>query len=56
MVDYSEAFLRLDKSLRSVYELMLKNKKDEAEALLLEMAQIAVITASWIKNEDNEQV
>ena len=53
MVDYSESFLALDRNLRSVYELMLKGKKDEAANLLVEIANIATITAAWIENENN---
>ena len=51
MVDYSEAFLELDRSLRSVYELMLKGRKEEAVALLEKISDIAKLTAAWIENE-----
>jgi hypothetical protein len=53
MVDYSEAFLALEKNLRSVYELMLKGRKDEAAQLLTEVANIATSTAAWIQNENH---
>jgi len=53
MVDYSEAFLQLDKNLRSVYELMLKGRKNEAAQLLTEIADIATSTAAWIANENH---
>ena len=53
MIDYSEAFLQLDRNLRSVYELMLKGKKDEAAQLLAEIANIATVTAAWISNENH---
>jgi hypothetical protein len=51
MVDYSEAFLELDQNLRSVYELMLKGRKQEAAALLEKISDIAKFTAAWIENE-----
>ena len=51
MVDYSEAFLELDTSLRSVYELMLKGRKQEAINMLEKIADIAKFTAAWIENE-----
>ena len=51
MVDYSEAFLELDKSLRSVYEMMLKGRKEEAVNLLEKIANIATLTAAWIEND-----
>ena len=51
MVDYSEAFLELDRNLRSVYELMLKGKKAEAVVLLEKISDIAKLTAAWIENE-----
>ena len=53
MVDYSEAFLQLDKNLRSVYELMLKGKKEEAVILLEEMAYLADVTSKQIANENH---
>jgi hypothetical protein len=53
MVDYSEAFLQLDRNLRSVYELMLKGRKKEAANLLAEIANIATVTAAWIENAHN---
>jgi hypothetical protein len=51
MVDYSEAFLEMDRSLRKVYELMLKGKKAEAASTLEKIADIAKLTAAWIENE-----
>jgi hypothetical protein len=51
MVDYSEAFLELDRSLRSVYELMLKGKKEDAVKTLEKISDIAKLTAAWIENE-----
>jgi hypothetical protein len=51
MVDYSEAFLELDRSLRKVYELMLKGKKEEAVSTLEKISDIAKLTAAWIENE-----
>lgn len=53
IVDYSETFLMLDKTLRSVYELMLKNKKEEAAKLLDEMARVAKYSAEWIRDDNN---
>ena len=50
-MDYSEAFLELDRNLRSVYELMLKGKKSEAVVLLEKISDIAKLTAAWIENE-----
>ena len=52
MVDYSEAFLQLDRNLRSVYELMLKGRKQEAVNVLEKIADIAKFTAAWIENEN----
>jgi hypothetical protein len=54
MVDYSEAFLQLDRNLRSVYELMLKGRKQEAVNVLEKIADIAKFTASWIENENKQ--
>ena len=54
MVDYSEAFLQLDRNLRSVYSLMLKCRKEEAVQILAEIANIATVTAAWIENENNQ--
>jgi hypothetical protein len=51
MVDYSEAFLEMDKNLRLVYEMMLKNKPNEASRLLKRIADVANFTAAWIENE-----
>jgi hypothetical protein len=53
MVDYSEAFLELDTSIRSVYELMLKGRKQEAVNLLKKISDIAKFTAAWIENDNN---
>jgi hypothetical protein len=54
MVDYSEAFLQLDRNLRSVYELMLKGRKQEAVSVLEKIADIAKFTAAWIENENKQ--
>ena len=54
IVDYSEAFLQLDKSLRSVYELMLKGRKEEAAKLLDEISKISIYTAEWIRDDNNQ--
>ena len=51
IIDYSEAFLQLDKNLRSVYELMLKGRKEEATKLLEEIARISSYAAEWIRDE-----
>jgi hypothetical protein len=53
IVDYSEAFLQLDKSLRSVYELMLKGRKEEAANLLDEISRISSYAAEWIRDAHN---
>jgi hypothetical protein len=53
MVDYSEAFLELDKNVRSVYEAMLKGRKEEAVTLLDKIADIAKLTSAWIESNDN---
>jgi hypothetical protein len=55
MVDYSEAFLELDRNLRSVYEAMLKHRKEEAVELLEKISDIAKLTAAWIESNDNYQ-
>jgi hypothetical protein len=55
MVDYSEAFLELDHSLRAVYEAMLKGRKEEAVELLEKISDIAKLTAAWIESNDNYQ-
>ena len=54
IIDYSEAFLQLDKSLRSVYELMLKGRKEEAAKLLDEISKISTYAAEWIRNDHNK--
>jgi hypothetical protein len=54
IVDYSEAFLQLDKNLRSVYELMLKGHRDEAAQLLEEISRIATYASNWIKDDNNQ--
>jgi hypothetical protein len=53
MVDYSEAFLEMDRNLRKVYELMLKGKKEEAADVLEKISDIAKLTAAWISNENH---
>lgn len=55
MVDYSEAFLEIDRSLRAVYEAMLKGKKQEAVQTLEKISDIAKLTAAWIESNDNHQ-
>ena len=54
MIDYSEAFLEMDSSLRSVYEMMLKNNRKEAVMLLEKIADISKLTAAWIENENHQ--
>jgi hypothetical protein len=53
MVDYSEAFLELDKNLRLVYEMLLEGRKKEAVNLLEKISDIAKFTAAWIDNENH---
>ena len=52
VIDYSEFLLRLDRDLRTVYELMLKNKWEDGRELLLDIANVAVITASLIAEQN----
>jgi hypothetical protein len=53
MVDYSEAFLQMDRSLHDVYKLMLKDRKQKAAETLRELAKIANATADWIDYESH---
>jgi hypothetical protein len=53
IVDYSEAFLQLNKNLRSVHDLMLKGRREEAVNLLEEIARISTYTAEWIRDANN---
>jgi len=54
MIDYSEAFLEMDRSLRAVYEMMLKNNRQEAVKLLEKISDISKLTAAWIENENHQ--
>lgn len=54
MIDYSEAFLQMDKNLREVYEYMLKGKTADAVCTLEKIADIAKLTAAWIENASDK--
>ena len=51
MVDVSEAFLEIDRTLRKAYELLLKGRKQEAANLFEEIARLSENASIWIKNE-----
>ena len=51
MLDHSESFLAMEKSLREFYELTLKGQNDAAAKVLDTISETAQMTSAWLKNQ-----
>jgi hypothetical protein len=51
MLDHSESFLAMEKSLREFYELTLKGKLEEAAQVLDDVSNTARMTAAWLRSQ-----
>jgi hypothetical protein len=51
MLDHSESFLAMEKSLREFYELTLKGKIEEAAQVLDHVSDTALMTSAWLRTQ-----